>query len=316
MSAASDLHVVFGTGPVGLAVLDELVARGQRVRMVNRSGKAAVPAGVEVRAGDASDPASTRDLCRGAAVVYLCVNAPYDRWPQLFPPLQAGILEGAAAHGAKLVVMENLYMYGPTGGQPLTEDRPYAATFDKGIARAQMAQAVLDAHRSGKVRAVSARAADFFGPRALASAMGERVFANALAGKAAQVIGKLDVPHTYTYMPDIGKALVILGERDEALGQAWHIPSPQTVTTREFLTKVFQEVGRPPKIMTATKPLLWTMGLFTPMMRELLKTYYQFDAPFVVDHHRFAQTFGDVATPLDQAIHTTVEWYRARAAGG
>lgn len=314
MSADSELHVVFGTGPVGLAVLDELVARGRRVRMVNRRGQAIVPPGVEVCAGDARDPETTRRLCQGAAVVYQCVNAPYDRWPELFPPLQAAILDGAATNGAKLVVMENLYMYGPTGGQPLTEDLPYAAAFDKGIARARMAEAVLDAHRSGKVRAVSARAADFFGPRVLESALGERVFARALAGRAVQVMGNIDLPHTYTYMPDIGKALVILGERDEALGQAWHIPSAPTVTTRAFVNDIFHAVDRPPKIMAARKPLLWGMGLFMPMMREMLKTYYQFDAPFVVDHHRFAQAFGDIATPRDQAIRATVEWYRARAA--
>ena len=127
MSNTHELHVIFGTGPVGLAVMDALVAQDKQVRLVNRSGRADVPAGIEIVAGDASDPDSTREICRGASVVYNCTNPPYDKWPELFPALQKGVLEGAAAAEAKLIVMENVYMYGPTGGRPMTEDLPYAA---------------------------------------------------------------------------------------------------------------------------------------------------------------------------------------------
>jgi hypothetical protein len=109
-----ELHVVFGTGPVGMCVMDELVQGGpRRVRMVNRSGRASVPEGVEVVGGDATDNAFAREPSKGASVVYFALNPPYDKWPELFPPLQAGVLEGAAAAGAKLVAMENLYMNPP-----------------------------------------------------------------------------------------------------------------------------------------------------------------------------------------------------------
>ena len=112
----SELHVVFGTGPIGLATMDELVSKGKRVRMVNRSGRANVAEGVEVGRGDAADPTFTREASAGASVVYFALNPPYDKWPELFPGLQAGVLEGAAWAGAKLMAMENLYMYGSTGG--------------------------------------------------------------------------------------------------------------------------------------------------------------------------------------------------------
>jgi uncharacterized protein YbjT (DUF2867 family) len=120
MSDNGELHVVFGTGPVGMSVMDELVLRSKRVRMINRSGRANVPEGVEVVGGDAADPASTREASAGSSVVYFALNPPYDKWPELFPSLQAGVIEGAAAAGAKLVAMENLYMYGPTDGLPLS----------------------------------------------------------------------------------------------------------------------------------------------------------------------------------------------------
>src|SRR5919108_4026782 len=197
--------------------MSELVAKGKRVRIVSRSGKIAAPSGVEAAAADATDPSATRACCAGASVVYNCTNAPYTAWPEQFPPLQAGVLAGAVAAGAKLVVMENMYMYGPTDGRPLTEDLPYAATSRKGRTRARMAEELLAAHASGTLRVAIGRASDFFGPGVRSSAAGEQIFARGVAGKAAQVIGDPDMPHSYTYVPDIGKGLVILGERDEAL---------------------------------------------------------------------------------------------------
>jgi nucleoside-diphosphate-sugar epimerase len=206
MTDIGELHVVFGTGAVGMSVMDELVRRGpRRVRMVNRSGRARVPHGVEVTGGDATDEAFAREASEGASVVYNALNPPYNKWPELFPRLQAGVLEGAASAGAKLIAMENLYMFGPTGGRPITEDLPHAPNTRKGRVRARMSQELMEAHRSGKVRVAIGRASDFFGPRVLTSAAGEQVFGRAVEGKSAQVAGDPDQPHTYTYDPTSAK---------------------------------------------------------------------------------------------------------------
>jgi nucleoside-diphosphate-sugar epimerase len=311
-----ELHVVFGTGPVGLAVMDDLARRGKRIRMVNRSGRADVAEGVEVAGGDAADATFTREVSAGASVVYFALNPPYDRWPELFPSLQAGVLEGAAGAGAKLVAMENLYMYGPTGGRPLTEDLPYAAKTRKGAVRARMSRELLKADAGGKVRVAIGRASDFFGPRVLASAAGEQIFGRAVEGKSAQVAGDPDQPHTYTYAPDIGRGLVVLGEREEALGQAWHLPSPETVTTRRFAEMVFEEAGKPARIQAAPKILLRAIGLFNPGIRETIEMLYEFEEPFVVDHSKFEKAFGAHATPLGEAIGDTVRWYRSMRPAG
>lgn len=313
MATQQDLHVIFGTGPVGRAVMSELLARGRRVRMVNRSGRAELPAGVEIVAGDASDPGVTRAICQGAAVVYNCTNPPYTAWPTLFPPLQQGVLAGAIAAGAKLVAIENVYMYGPTAGRPLTEDLPYAATTRKGRTRARMAEELLEAHASGRVRVAIGRASDFFGPGVRDSAAGERVFARAVLGKPAQILGDADLPHSYAYMPDVGKGLVILGERDEALGQAWHLPSAPAITTRAFIELAFAEAGHAPRIQALPSWLVRALGLGMPMMRELAEMLYEFEEPFIVDHQRFAQAFGDHTTPLPEAIRATIDWYRRQA---
>src|ERR671911_40702 len=193
MTDNSELHVVFGTGSVGIFVMEALMQRGGRgVRMVNRSGRASVPEGVEVVGGDATDPTFTREASDGASVVYFALNPPYNKWPELFPPLQAGVLEGAASAGAKLIAMENLYMYGPTQGRPLTEDLPHASNTRKGAIRARMSEKLMEAHTSGKVRVAIGRASDYFGPRVLASAAGEQVFGRAVEGKSAQLAGDPD----------------------------------------------------------------------------------------------------------------------------
>ncbi len=311
-----DLHVIFGSGPVGLALMNELVSHGKAVRIVNRSGtlRQAAPSGVEVSRGDAIDPASTRALCQGAVVVYNCTNPPYTEWLAKFPPLQAGVLAGAVSAKAKLVVMENVYMYGPTGGRPITEDLPYAATTRKGKLRARMAEELLAVHAAGTLRIAIGRASDFFGPQAIQSSAGERMFAPALAGKTVQVLGNPDLPHTYTYIPDIAKGLVILGERDEASGQAWHLPSAQTITTRQFIEKIsgITRPGQKPHILAAPRLLIQGLGLFDPMMREVAEMQYEFEEPFILDNSRFEKAFGDIATPLDEAIQCTAQWFLER----
>ena len=173
-----------------------------------------------------------------------------------------------------------------------------------------MSRELMEAHGSGKVRVAIGRASDFFGPRVLVSAAGEQIFGRAVEGKSAQVAGNPDQPHTYTYAPDIGKRLVTLGEREKALGRAWHLPSPETVTTREFVEMVFEEAGKPARIQVAPKILLRALGLFNPPLREAIEMLYEFEEPFVADHSDFTRTFGDHATPLGEAIRETVRWYR------
>lgn len=304
-------HVVFGSGAVGFAVVEHLAAVGEQVTVVNRSGRAGVPAGVEVVGGDASDPVFTMEVTRGAAVVYQCASPPYTRWPELFPPLQAAIVAGAAAAGAKLVSFENLYLYGPTGGAPITEDLPYAATGPKGRVRATMAEDLLAAHEAGTVRVTIGRAADYFGPRGLATHMGERVFPRVLAGKNAQVFGNPDQPHTYSYIPDIAAGLVTLGASDDADGRAWHLPNPSTHTTRQFIALVADAAGTDAGVSAMPRPLVHLLALVNGDVREVKELLYEFEEPFVVDSTAYEKTFHHSATTLDEAIPRTVEWFRA-----
>lgn len=305
------MHVIFGTGPLGQAVMRALVEKGETVRMVNRTGKRpqSVPAQVEVRGGDAYEATFTRQAAEGASVVYQCAQPHYWEWTTQFIPLQEAIMAGAEAAGAKFIVGDNLYMYGEVAG-PIREDTPWSATTRKGKTRSEAAQRVLQAHQDGRLQVAIGRGSDFFGPGVLDSVVGERTFLPAVQGKAAEGLGVIDLPHTYTYIDDFGKALVILGERPEALGQAWHVPNPQTVSTRRFIELIFDALGQPPKINIMTKSKLRLGGLFIPAARETVEMMYEFEKPFVVDHSKFTDAFGDIATPLEEAIQRTVAWYQ------
>jgi len=313
MSSASPRHVIFGTGAIGLATLDALRRRGETVRLVNRSGNARVPDDVEVVGGDASDPEFTTAAAQGARVVYQTLNPPYPEWAAQFPALQAGVLAAAEATGARLVSMENVYMYGRPDGQPFTETSPYRAHTKKGQLRGRMARDLLTAHQQGRVPVAIGRASDYFGPRGGAqSNLGDRVFPAALRGKTATVLGDPDQPHTYTYIPDIGEGLATLGEHPDAPGEIWHLPNdPDTRTTRQLVDIIYRLAGQPrTKLRGAPALLLRALGLVNPTVRELVEMRYLFEEPFVVDSSKIATKLGVHATPLEQALADTLAGYR------
>jgi len=308
------LQVVFGTGQVGTALAAHLAGLGLPVRAVSRSRPAVLPGGGDWRTADASDPEAAADAAKGASVIYQCLNAPYTQWPERFPPLQRGVLAAAERTGALLVSLENLYGYGPTGGRPMTEDLPLAATTVKGRTRAAMTAELLAAHDAGRVRIAIGRASDFFGAGVTqGSTLGERVFGNALAGRPADFLGNPALPHTYSYVPDIAAGLATLGTDARAAGQVWHLPGPQTVTTRELLDLVAGEVGHQVRVRALPKVVVRALALASPLMRSLAEVSYQFDQPFVLDTSKYESVFGTTGTPLADAVAATVAWYRTRS---
>ncbi len=312
MADSKELHVVLGAGGgLGNALVRELVARRKPVRAVTRTGRAELPPGVDLAKGDAADPASAREVCRQATVVYHCANVPYPAWPAQCMPLLAGAIAGAVSAGAKLVFADNLYMYGPVA-RPLTEDLPYRAAGRKGRICAEVAARLMDAHARGEVRATIGRGSDFYGPGVTNAAMGERLFVPLLTGGAVYLLGDLDAPHTYTFIRDMARGLITLGERPEALGQVWHIPSAQTLTTRHFLRLIVEESGRQPKLRVAPRIAVSLLALFNPLMREIKEILYQFEEPFIMDHSKFQRAFGAKTTPHREAIRETLEWFRAK----
>jgi nucleoside-diphosphate-sugar epimerase len=309
--STTGMHVIFGTGPLGQAVMRELVRRNQPVMLVSRSGKrpANLPSNVQISAADLYDAQSVAKVSQGAAVVYQCAQPAYTQWPQKFPALMQGIITGLSGRQTTLVMGDNLYMYGYVAG-PIHEGLPYNAKGPKGLTRARIAGELMQAHKSGRLRVTIGRGSDFFGPLVSGSFVGDTVFGALAKGKAANVMGNIDLPHTFSFIDDFGKALVVLGEHEEALGQAWHIPNAPTITMRQFVQLTAEALGVQPKMMVAGPLMMRVLGLFIPALHEMIELEYEVTKPYVVDDSKFKSTFGDHSTPLKEAIQLTANWYK------
>ncbi|MGW7486134.1 NAD-dependent epimerase/dehydratase family protein [Streptomyces sp. NPDC054786] len=315
MSAtARPLHAVLGAGPAGTALAGELARRGHAVRLVSRSTPDAAVEGIERYAADVSTPEGALAAVEGAAVVYHCVNVDYHRQVEVMPRVQQSVLAAVETTGARLVVLDTLYPYGPTHGEVMTEDTPWRATSRKGQMRAQLDEHYLAAHRAGRARVVLARSADFVGPGVLNSTLGGAVFPGALTGGEVLGMGDIDLPHSYTDIRDVAAGLATLGEHPEGDGRVWHLPTAPAVTTREIHSMIEERVGRPLRSVILAEPR--PFGPFdAAFMDEYAEMFYQHTEPQIVDSAAFARTFGVHPTPLGATLDATVDWYRTLLAG-
>jgi nucleoside-diphosphate-sugar epimerase len=314
MERVEGLQVVLGAGGgTGRAILDELVRQGRQVRAVARRDIAGLPAGVAQVRADLYDPADAARAIDGASVVYHAAQPAYDQWAGNFERLNAAVGDATAAAGARLVFADNLEMYGP-GSSPMRETTPQRATDRKGTLRIGLAADLLGRHGRGELEVAIGRSSDYFGPHGTNSGVGERAFAPLVAGRTAAATGRADRDHSFSYLPDLARAMVVLGDRDEAAGRAWHLPVMDPSTVRAFLERAFVVAGLPVKIRVDGPWMLKVAGLFVPMAREVGVVMYQWTEPFVSDWSAFEAAFGPFArTPLDEALAVTIAWWREQA---
>jgi nucleoside-diphosphate-sugar epimerase len=308
------LHVIVGAGPVGTATARLLADRGEQVRVVTRRGTGPAHPGVERVAADAADADRLATLTAGADALHNCANPAYHRWATDWPPLAAALLTAAERTGAVLATVGNLYGYGPVDG-PMTEATPPAATGTKGRVRNRMWADALAAHRAGRVRVTEVRGSDYLG--ADANSLTSMVIPRVLAGRRVVLPVDPDAPHTFTYVEDVARTLVVAATDARAWGRAWHVPSPPAVSVRELAARTAALADAPaPKLTRLPYPVLWLGGLVNPMARELRETAYQFDRPYLLDSTAFTGTFGVAPTPLDAALTETITGLRTREPAG
>ncbi|MFF9641517.1 NAD-dependent epimerase/dehydratase family protein [Kitasatospora aureofaciens] len=311
-------HLVIGHGAAGAATARLLAEQGHEVRVVTRSGRPAEPAveGIEHLALDASDPARLTQAARGAAAIHGCAAPPLPQWAAHWPALTSALCAAAEDSGAVLVMLGNLYGYGPVGG-PLTEGLPPAATGPKGRVRAAAWEQARALHEAGRIRAVEVRASDFFGPGVTDGGhLASRAMPNLLKGRPVAVLGDPDTPHSWTYLPDVARAMAELATEERAWGRPWHIPTAPALPVRAMVERLAAEAGTGPVPVRRLSPaVLAVAGLFSPLLRELREVRYQFDRPFVMDSTAYEAAFTLRATPLEQQVAATVAWWRERLRG-
>lgn len=308
----NDFHIIFGTGPLGLAVMEQLILQNKKVLMVNTRGVAEeIPPDVQVVKGNATNLSSVLDICNShpASVIYHCIGLPYHSWEKLYPIMMDNIIEAGAQSGAKIVYGDNLYAYGPHN-EPLHESLSYIPVGAKTKTRAEVATKLMDAHRAGKVKATIGRATDFYGPRVKNAILGERVFKNLLENKPVDMLGNPDTIHSQIFIQDFAKGLVLLSEHEEAYGEIWHIPAAPATSNRELVKQIANRIGVTPKYRVAGKLIVTIGGIFNSDIKEFKELMYQHSNNFIVDASKFQKAFAFTATPHEEAIQKTVDWYQ------
>jgi nucleoside-diphosphate-sugar epimerase len=306
-------HVVFGAGQVGSLLAERLLARGHEVRVAKRSS-GGIPPGAEAMPGDAADPVFCMAAAEGAATVYHCLNPPYSTklWAEFVPRYMTNLIEASARAGARLVVLDNLYMLGKPNGRPLGADTPMNPCSRKGEIRAKAAQLLFDAHRRGDVRATAGRASDFYGPGGTLTQLGDSFWPRVLKGSSGQVIANPDAIHTYHYIPDVAAGLATLGNApDEVFGRPWMLPCRPAESLRDLVRRLETPFGAPIRLTAVPGWMQSLLGLFVPPLREMPEMQYQWEEPFVIDDRPFRERFGTEPEDASRAAAATVTWARA-----
>jgi len=305
--------VVIGHGPVGAALTEQLLAAGARVRVVTRSGSG--PADAERVAADAMDPAAVARAVGDAPVVHMAFHAPaYSArvWAATLPRMERSVLAHARRTGATVVAPESLYAFDADAG-PVTAATPLRPRSRKGEIRRDLMRARDD---SG-VRVLSVVAGDFVGPRVLTAHAGERLLRPLLAGRTLRPVGDPDLPHAFTHVPDLARAMVAVAALPGAGHEVLVAPSAGSITTRALVDALASAAGvEVPRIAPMGAGLLRAVGLVVPSVREISEIAYQFTQPFEVDARADQERLGVLATPWPQAAVETVAWWRGLAVAG
>ena len=307
---------LFGAaGAIGNSIADALREQRQPYRVVGRNrseleksfGKDPL---TEIVTWNPDDPASVRAACSGIDTIVYLIGVPYDHF-ELHPILMQKTLDGAIAEGVqRFVLIGTVYPYGRPQAPKVSEDHPRAPHTFKGRKRKEQEDLLLSAHNEGRIQATILRLPDFYGPNIDKSFL-DLVFKAAAHGSTADMIGPIDRPHEFVYVPDVGPVVLALAAHPEAYGRWWNFAGVGVITQREIATKAFALAGREPKLRVAGKTMLRVIGLFKPFMRELVEMHYLITEPVLMDDTALHRLLGTVhKTPYDEGIRLTFEAYK------
>jgi len=314
------IALIGAVGALGRSIANALDKQGREYRVVGRN-RASLEAtfgrskGVEIATWDPDDPASLRSAVRGADMLVYLVGVPYNQF-QLHPVLMRKTLEGAISEGVeRLLLIGTVYPYGRPRATPIKENHPREPHTFKGQMRKEQEDLVLSADAAGKIRGTILRLPDFYGPNVERSFL-DSLFQAAARGGTASLIGPIDTPHEFVYVPDVGTVVIQLADRSDAYGRAWHLAGAGAVTQRDLAERVFRMAGSKPRLRVAGKNTLRVLGLFNPLMRELVEMNYLLTTPVVLDDSLLRGLLGEISkTPYDEGLRASLNAARKRTSG-
>lgn len=308
---------IFGAaGTMGRWIGAELERRGVPFRAVGRDGRRLESAfagmrGAEIAAADLAAVQGAAEAARGADTVIYCVGVPYTDFAR-HPALMRTSLEGAAAAGVeRMAVLSSVYSYGAPRTRRVAETHPREPHTVKGRHRKEQEDMALEANALGVLRTLVVRLPDFYGPHA-ENSLAHQVFRAALTGRTANWLGPVSTPHEFVFVPDAAEPIVELASRPDCYGEAWNLGGASEIAGGEFIQKVYLAAGRQPRFRTAGRRMLRALGLFRPLMQELVEMLYLQETPVILDDSKLLARLGNVKkTPYDEGIRRTVEFLRA-----
>jgi nucleoside-diphosphate-sugar epimerase len=305
----SGIHVVVGSGTVGTQLAKRLGETGESVFLLARTISPAELKNVKRIQADAASFSSLISAAPKADYIYNCVNPPYNKWTEEWPPINNSLIELAKKTGAVLVTCSNLYGYGPHNGV-LTEDLPLNATWKNGRVRADMWLKLKELNDAGEIRATEVRGSDYIAASDQ-SRMGDRVVPRLKEGKAVQLLGELDKLHTWTDPEDVANLMLVVAKEEIAWGKPWHVPSNAPMTQRDVVRDIAQDLGvKDPKVSSVPSLLEKLLGTFNPVIRELRNTAYQFNQPFIMSDEKARKAFGLQPKSWESVIRDLVSQYK------
>jgi nucleoside-diphosphate-sugar epimerase len=298
------MHVILGAGgPVANALTTQLIKNNQNVRLVSRRSVNIDNPNVNWHKADLTQAAEVMQATKSAAVIYICAGLVYDKavWKQQWPVIMQNAINAAKANNARLIFFDNVYMYGLVNG-PMLESTAYNPISVKGEVRAKIATQLMDEVTAGNLQASIARAADFYGAESLNSFLDGMVLSKYAKKQKAMWLGKVQTKHAFTYVPDAGKAMYLLGQNPQSDNQIWHLPTAPPLTGTEFMEMAANVFDAKPNYMKVNKFMLQTLGLFDKVTAGAVEMYYQYDHDYIFNSDKFEKAFGVQPTAYSEGI--------------
>jgi nucleoside-diphosphate-sugar epimerase len=301
--------ILGANGTIGSVLAKELAKHTNKIRLVSRNPRK-VNDSDELFPADLSNPANVDQAVEGSDVVYLVVGLDYklEVWQEQWPRLIRATISACIKHNARLVFFDNVYMYDINAIPHMTEESPINPPSKKGAVRKQIAQMIMDEVKAGRLMALIARSADFYGPNNDKSFVNEMVYKNFLKKMRANWFVNADKKHSFTFTPDAAKATAMLGNTEDAYNSVWHLPTDRNILTgREFVELFSKEMNVPNKIFVMPVWIIKIVGFFVPVLKEMPEMMYQYERDYFFDSSKFEKRFKFVPTTYKEGVKLTVQ---------
>jgi len=301
--------ILGANGTIGQVLARELLSYTDKIRLVSRNPRK-VNKSDELFPADLSKPEMVDRTVEGSEVVYLVVGLDYklNVWEEQWPKLMRAVLDACIKYNSRLVFFDNVYMYDINAIPHMTEESPINPPSRKGAVRKHIAQMILDEVKAGKLLALIARSADFYGPNNEKSVAMEIGYKNLKKGKSANWFINADKKHSFTFTPDAAKATALLGNTVDAYNQVWHLPTDKNALTgREFVDLFARELKVKSRVLVMPMWLIKLFGLFVPVLKEMPEMLYQNDRDYFFDSAKFDKRFKFKTTTYQEGVRIIVQ---------